>query len=302
MKSLPCFREPHYRVLPVVGKGHGVLAVRHISRNELIMRDWPLVHFKLERASRTVMKQFESLSRKEQRAYMSLHDCRAEAAGPASEKTVDGVFLTNGVQTRPFDSVLCEHISRVNHSCTPNCELAWNDSLGCMDLFARTNIPAGTELCISYIDERATRKERSEALKEWNFVCTCHACSNASSASDERRSRLQELGKQLDAEIRMLKRMTGSDVASAGLRDEHLSQDILELLDAEHLLSQRFRHQAAVHARSMAAIAGDSVSEKRWNEEAKATDVETYRPPGSAFEFVKSILKRFHLRAPCFVR
>lgn len=87
------------------------------------------------------------------------------------------------------------NISRINHSCIPNAQGNFNDSLDRFTIHATRRIEQGEELTISYLQEhgamRASRQQR--LLDSYGFACACPACDSATKAgrdSDERRSKL----------------------------------------------------------------------------------------------------------------
>jgi hypothetical protein len=72
--------------------------------------------------------------------------------------------------------------NRINHSCKPNAVQSF--FYGEQDIIPKlrvtvcsTSIPSGSEICISYIDNKQPRKMRQESLKrDYNFDCTCPYC------------------------------------------------------------------------------------------------------------------------------
>ncbi|KAF2808812.1 SET domain-containing protein [Mytilinidion resinicola] len=90
--------------------------------------------------------------------------------------------------------------ARLNHSCTPNARVSFCESRGKMTAYALSDIKAGEELTISYLEDEKTadlentttfmkRAERQAQLKQkWGFECTCSVCSDPelSKAWDER--------------------------------------------------------------------------------------------------------------------
>lgn len=83
--------------------------------------------------------------------------------------------------------------SLVNHSCTPNIWLIWNN--GRIEARALKPIKAGEELFVSYVNPLNWVLKRQIALfKEHHFVCNCPKCINDSSADDA--AGLDEMQKQ----------------------------------------------------------------------------------------------------------
>jgi hypothetical protein len=75
------------------------------------------------------------------------------------------------------------HGSRINHSCTPNLEYAWNPAINQGTFHAIKRIMVEEELTISYIPcANWTKEKRALALQNWGFTCACPACENSTDA------------------------------------------------------------------------------------------------------------------------
>lgn len=67
-------------------------------------------------------------------------------------------------------------VSGINHSCDPNCEVAYVEDNGVM-IVARRDIAAEEELTISYVDPDMDDEDRREELEEtYGFECACAKC------------------------------------------------------------------------------------------------------------------------------
>merc|ERR1711976_924506 len=62
-----------------------------------------------------------------------------------------------------------------NHSCVPNCEVAFNT---CVELGLKTveKIREGQELSISYVDNTMPIADRAKRLQNYFFTCECPKC------------------------------------------------------------------------------------------------------------------------------
>ncbi|KAF2497810.1 SET domain-containing protein [Lophium mytilinum] len=108
--------------------------------------------------------------------------------------------ITNVHNPKKFHYGLFLNTARLNHSCIPNARISYCESRGMMTAYALSDIKAGEELTISYLEDERTadlqnttifmkRDERQAQLKQkWEFECTCHVCKNAevSAAWDDR--------------------------------------------------------------------------------------------------------------------
>lgn len=203
----------------------------------------------------SLQNQLDMLPATRRSAVMALHDAWA-GKGP---KTVEGIVRTNcfmrGVGCS--DGVLCEEASRLNHSCSPNCEPSWDEQAGELQVRTSRDITPGEELSIFYIDVRATRAERAERLREFGFVCRCADCLTEHNDGDDRRQRLAEL------------------VRETGRRGEEEPQEALwmvcealRLYDQEGIHVNTFRKQACFYAHQLCKRLGEAAAARLWIERA----------------------------------
>mmetsp|Transcript_40321 Transcript_40321/g.111044 ORF Transcript_40321/g.111044 Transcript_40321/m.111044 type:complete len:374 (-) Transcript_40321:25-1146(-) len=151
--------------------------------------------------------------------------------------------------------------SRLNHSCSPNCQSGFNEIVKELQLYACSAIEAGEELCHEYIDVQAPREQRHMFLQErpegFRFNCLCPVCAEASEASDRRRSRMQEL----NAEFR------GSSNKEPHERIKIL-EDLLHLYDEEGLHLPKHRKNACYFAFQLSLMDSRTPEAARWVEQA----------------------------------
>ena len=105
------------------------------------------------------------------------------ALGPLTSETAHGVFL---------------RISRLNHACSPNCEVVWKDESQCQEVVAIRDIENGDELTICYLNienRMKTAEERKKILRPYGFCCSCRDCAGEEDVQKIRR--FQEMNKIL---------------------------------------------------------------------------------------------------------
>ncbi|KXN81980.1 hypothetical protein AN958_03327 [Leucoagaricus sp. SymC.cos] len=78
---------------------------------------------------------------------------------------------------------VCNDISRVNHSCTPNVALSFDTKSWSFQLHTLRDVSAGTEVVISYVPIFLPLGERSNILGSRDIVCQCTGCFLPSSYS-----------------------------------------------------------------------------------------------------------------------
>jgi len=68
----------------------------------------------------------------------------------------------------------------LNHSCKSNTDTMEHPVDHSVHLYARTAIPAGTQLTTSYLQSSLpTRARRTQLFNTWNFWCSCPACQDS---------------------------------------------------------------------------------------------------------------------------
>lgn len=136
---------------------------------------------------------------------------------PDAPPTLLGLALTNqlpiaaaapgaGSGSNLQRGAIFEFLCRAQHSCTPNAEYSWNQSLGQGVLHAVQPIAAGAEINISYLStvSQMPFEQRQQVMVEgFRFQCECATCSAQRgdseaavalrTASDARRLRAHDL-------------------------------------------------------------------------------------------------------------
>ncbi|KAJ6593425.1 hypothetical protein B0H19DRAFT_917505 [Mycena capillaripes] len=204
---------PAFRMTTIPGKGLGLVSTRDLRMGDLILTERPLLisargmelvfppNFTHEQRLQYTLNELErylqiALGRMRpdaKAAYMALQNSHTEdGSGPAV-----GIMRTNGLcidGLRPgmeeqvdMYSATCKEISRLNHSCAPNTVPHFDMPSFSYRLYAVRDITAGEELTFQYTGVAPGAAERNEALKPYDFVCSCLACTFAG-PSDVRRA------------------------------------------------------------------------------------------------------------------
>ncbi|RDX42429.1 hypothetical protein OH76DRAFT_1362869 [Lentinus brumalis] len=177
-----------YRVADTVSAGKGVFVTADVERGGRVMCERPLV----------VYPQFLPFHRDlpPERAYPELEDAlarlppdRCEAffrlanSHPQEPSREKGIVDTNALHigllpgsTQQY-AALCNDISRINHSCSPNAAYRFDLATFSFEVRALFPIPAGCQVFISYIDPALPRVSRQQALSDYGFTCACAYCS-----------------------------------------------------------------------------------------------------------------------------
>ncbi|CAE7395433.1 set5 [Symbiodinium pilosum] len=153
--------------------------------------------------------------------------------------------------------------SRFNHSCNANCEQVWNKEQCVMEVRSCTDVEAGQELCVRYIDIRGTLSCRQYLLKKmFSFDCVCQVCSRGTDDdSDSRRSEMACLSDELDHVE------PGEEEVSARSQLRRVKK-LLELYDQEGLHDQSSRLLAFEAAAALEQYRGNITGSHRWLQRA----------------------------------
>lgn len=257
-----------FESIEIAGKGIGMVATRGIAEGELILSEAPLLTWASKASTETspagallqevmtddVTRQINELSDSQRERLLSLHDRFTEGGA----KSVLGILGTNGFNQSDGHMILCERISRLNHSCCPNCESTFHEDINQKQIYASRAIRKGEELCISYIDVRATRSKRLELLGMWGFQCACDACASQDLDSDARRSRMVMLNPDK------------GDPASFQDPNSAVESllELLQLYDQEDLSSQQHQKRACQLLFQFSLQVPDLLASEKWLKKA----------------------------------
>lgn len=218
-----------YATLDTPGKGKALKANQYIARGSLIIAEAPLLTVSVgtyelyddqayfEPGERSggpgIYRQLLQLPRKVRNAYNALHfvtksDEELEAAkgGRKDALTREEWECLSRLRKNSFDGrvdfdspaevmqhVVFNHISRINHSCTPNAVWKWDPDLGQGVVHALREIVKHEEITISYLQEPEnillSRDQRREYIRtNFEFECGCDCCESHETAKyDEAR-------------------------------------------------------------------------------------------------------------------
>ncbi|KAK3377509.1 hypothetical protein B0H63DRAFT_502266 [Podospora didyma] len=198
-----------YSVIPMPGKGMGVIATRRIAQFEAFMTSFPAVIADNDffpddedaggpsEGKRLFQRALDQLSDKKR--FLSLAKSKGEDV-----HVLEDVLRTNafGITVNGRDAKgLYPEIARLNHACDPNAYGRFTKGDLAMSAVATRDIMPGEEITISYIPLGMPTPYRAKSLANWGFNCTCGLCSapaEAREASDQRRERLVDIFYAMD--------------------------------------------------------------------------------------------------------
>ncbi|KAF2173791.1 hypothetical protein M409DRAFT_62048 [Zasmidium cellare ATCC 36951] len=200
-----------YTLKDMPGKGKGLVASDQLLRGTCVIDEAALFTTEslqnpaaIERDLGGIVK---SLPKKDQTSFLSLHN------NYPGKNAFSNIVRSNGYPLGPSSEIggIFLETARINHSCQPNAQHAWNEKLQRTQVHAVRDIEEGEEITLSYT--------------YFGFDCGCHACSLPSyeqKVSDERLKRAQ----RLDEAIGDSKRVRYSP--EKALNDCHALQQIYE--------------------------------------------------------------------------
>ena len=167
-------------------KGLGVFAIADIPRGTRVIAEAGLLKIDRNKINaNTIVLAFESLPAAQKTTYLELHGFACDAFKRATEHDIGMAWqdlpelccrILSIWQANTFGDVF-PLASRINHSCVPNINFAYNSLLEMETFNAVRDIAAGEELTIMYINGVSrTHTQRQAELDKWGFTCTCPAC------------------------------------------------------------------------------------------------------------------------------
>lgn len=182
-----------WREAQMPGHGAGIVAARDIARGEMVMEELPLLKTSppcdvgTEAHTKWIRKLVAlELSADDRRDFMNL-------CCTTKERTAEAIFKVNTFEVRGALDVVYRDISRMNHSCMPNCAHSWDDVRCVGQIRALRKIDLGEELLLTYTDLCRPRAARQAFLKEiYGFDCDCFSCREGGEVSDFRRQAIRQ--------------------------------------------------------------------------------------------------------------
>ena len=174
----------------IPGKDYGIIAKRALRRGEIFFCERPIVRVTHGKGP-SEQHQIKWIGEDETLAKWKLLTLAKNAApknvfqprfANAASSDLAAVLNTNAFVGEEVEgarhSLTFLTVSRINHSCVPNCELIVSlepSELGCVK--ALRDIAMGTELTLDY-GASGSRAERQRHLRQcFAFDCTCERCS-----------------------------------------------------------------------------------------------------------------------------
>jgi len=269
MTDVQASRDGLYTIKPIAGKGLGFVAISKISKGERILLEVPLFKMPdstddISSAEAIVLQEVKSLTKDQLRAFFKLQNVQGPRCTP-----VLGIVTTNVLPLGKSNSGgLFLEASRINHSCQPNAQHAWNDSLGHLTVHALHDIEADREITISYISGISSGyvERQRHLMNVFSFACACELCSLPLIARRRSDYRLEQ--------IRCINEDEGAatdleQILENPAKSFSQMHQLFELLEEEGICDIRVA-RAYFTAFQIAAVVGDKARAKVFAERAYA--------------------------------
>ncbi|TLD36300.1 mynd finger and set [Venturia nashicola] len=182
--------EKSYRIQAIPHKGLGLIAQRDIPvLSTILISEAPILRIPstmdedddtaltiwLERFLLTIPPKIASEKRKATHSLLNSHPEKGVLAG---------ILQTNGFQLPaegkwPECRGLFIEISRINHSCVPNCAQRWDGKKRVMIIVPVRRIEVGEEITVTYlvnVEVMVVKERRESLMKDFGFWCECERC------------------------------------------------------------------------------------------------------------------------------
>jgi len=154
-------------VVEVEGAGLGLVVTGEVAAGEVLVEESPLITLVGEGKRSWFLQTLRQVAKL---APQQREELRRLAPHHSPLPLYLGI-VANNVISLGGDFGVFLAISRINHSCRPNCRHSQGR------VVAARRLRRGEEVTISYIaDQVATAAERAAELAYWGFVCRCEAC------------------------------------------------------------------------------------------------------------------------------
>ncbi|KAI0071017.1 SET domain-containing protein [Panus rudis PR-1116 ss-1] len=205
--SLPNFpqpvkanKNPAFTIRPDGNSGVGMFAARDLAVGDLILAERPLMLTAMGMGVPTPMMAYIASKIDRHDAFLALRNVKGY-----TRSFIKGIYDTNAIGIAGLPgyphavSAICNNISRINHSCDPNCFWNWHLESFAVEVRATKHIKKGEQIFGAYTTVSQPRDARRKFLLErYKFYCQCTVCSlpdDESKASNARRMKIMKLAR-----------------------------------------------------------------------------------------------------------
>ena len=213
---------------PLSGKGLGLVALRDFAKGEVVLLDRALVMVRTgppsvswnRQQALSVFRQVAKMNEEEKASLLQLSP-RKDSKQPLVLRIISNNCFNIDLNT--FG--VFPNISRINHSCAPNCiDSAGSDATE-KRVLALRRIRQGEELSLSYLHApEGSKAMRAAELRYWNFVCNCELCLCEGKGESNLRENIVQMLSEVRGFVCLLEK--------AQVEEPHMDDDQKRLLSA----------------------------------------------------------------------
>ena len=210
-----CGKEYHslkYVLAPLERRGTGLVAVEHIQKGDLLIRERPLliIHTKQSwfqpsdsYSAAKISRKFATLSEEEKLSYQALSQypqkIATECSAAISSEDLLAIFRSNAYPFNSTSAAVYPIISRINSECKPNVHYHCDSEMYGF-VHAIRDIFPGEEITNCYIGQLLPRSARQEYLqRHFGFQCDCMVCCKIGAALDNDDQLRASIAKDLES-------------------------------------------------------------------------------------------------------
>jgi hypothetical protein len=175
----------YFKIQQIPGKGNGLVATHDFIRGMKVIAETPLLSMSNADDQAFTDEKIETLARYQgvsDEDWQIFRDFYTRFA-PGVMSDLCGRFLSGSFTSKNMHGsetgMVFLNISRITHSCSPNCVYSFNNDKNEGRLYAIKNIKGGEEITISYGAGMSVplNQRRAQLQLERGFDCLCELCS-----------------------------------------------------------------------------------------------------------------------------
>lgn len=162
-------------ICEVEGKGLGMIAARDIAPGTFLLAEIPILVVQKAETDAAIDAKVDALSSENKGKFFALSAYMDEEGESLKFRIMDCNAFSIMDETA---SGIFETASRINHSCVPNSQYGWRESIGRLVVWNRFKLLKGEEVTIDYGHGKKRLREN------YGFECTCGGCTDSDSEDE----------------------------------------------------------------------------------------------------------------------
>ncbi|CZR55018.1 uncharacterized protein PAC_04904 [Phialocephala subalpina] len=164
------------QICEIEGKGLGIVAAKDIPQGTFLLVETPIFVLLKSQTDAAIEATVDALSPENKEKFFSLSAYMSEEGESLKCRIMDCNAFSIMDETT---SGVFETASRINHSCVPNSQYGWRDSIGRLVVWNRFKLLEGEEVTIDY------GHRKNSLWSNYGFECTCGRCTDGESEDEK---------------------------------------------------------------------------------------------------------------------